>query len=505
MESNSLCCVCGGVQAAAFCVCTNALPLLCTGCAQKHVLQPDFHYLLPLSSSPLVAPSSQLQYKVWLMCLRSSQDRLRENIREIDRCKDRISAAFDTVEACLHHRKETIISELETMKGEITLKIEEAIRETDLNAINYYYQPDSDLAAVVWKHSQENSSAGISIFSYNVDISEENIGKCVKLELNSPIKRLESGENKQFRHIGIQTSKERLETPPLKRTIATSDPLTFYKSDIKHRICCNLCGKSRNPSSFLLTSKLNTHKRCKVCDNCFNTGPLTFNCLVCGTDYSSDERSAVLNTAKRQEKVCKRCLLPIPEAKSGTSMCSGCDISMKKCPCGAVISEKGPTCANSCLCAHCLVAAFISTRSTKCPLCTEEVSVELAEVMQCSYCFRPLKLRTESIYEGISGLCGCGALLCCFCICVQGGECYCPVSKDVFQPIADLAEVEKAQRATKAGCYCSGQGEALAKLKCGHMVHNDCRGRIFRCRVCRAEVREPPKVKRLKDYLITSG
>lgn len=505
MESNSLCSVCGGLQASVFCVCTSALSLLCTSCAQKHVLQPDFHYLLPLSSSSSVVPSNQLQYKVWLLCLRNSQDRLRENIREIDRCKDRVCAAFDTVEACLQLRKKEMMGDLEGFKGEIALKIEEAVRETDENAINYYYQPNSDLAAAIWKHSQENSSANISIFSYNVDISEELVAKCVKLELNSPIKPLENTGKKEFRHIGIQTAKERLEIPPLKRTIATSDPLTFYKSDKKPRICCNLCGKSRNPSNFLLNSQLIRHKMCKVCDNCFNKGAITSNCLVCGAEYSKDERFAVQNKGKTQVKACKRCLLPISEAESSSSLCSNCSFREKRCPCGAVMREKGPTCLNSCLCAHCLAAVFISTRSKKCPLCSEEVQAEWTEVMQCSYCFRPLKLRTESLFEGISGLCGCGALLCCFCIRVQGGLCYCPVSNDVFQPIADLAEVDKAQRGTKTGCYCAGQGAALAKLKCGHMVHNDCRGKIFRCRVCRAEVREPPKAKRLKDYLVTSG
>jgi hypothetical protein len=473
------------------------------------VLQPDFHYLLSLTSSSLVSPSNQLQCKVWLMCLRHSQDRLRENLQGIERCRETLEAAFDTATACLQRKRGELMEELERRKGEMAGKIDEAVKETEENAINYYYKPGSEFAAAVWKHSQENSSGAIEIFTYNVEIVEEMIAKSVNLDFNCPTKQLEKVEIKQeikhFCHIGIQTSKERLETPPVKRIIATSDPLIYYRSDIKHRISCNSCGKSRNPSSFSTISRLKAHKMCKICDNCFSKDTKLSICLVCGLSYDFDEQFSAQFPAKKPPNMCKRCLLPISNEANSENLCPSCSTSPRKCKCGAKIGENSLTCRNSCLCAACLLAGFISTRSNQCPVCTAEVSCQLSEGMQCAYCCRGLKLRTESIYEGVSGLCGCGALLCCFCISVQGGECYCPVSWDVFRPIADVAEVEKAQRGSKAACYCAGLGEALAKLKCGHMVHNDCRSKTFRCRVCRAVVRELPKAKVLKDYFATSG
>lgn len=509
MESNSLCSVCGGLQASAFCVCTSSLPFLCVHCAQKHVLQPDFHYLLSLPSSSLVSPSNQLQCKVWLMCLRHSQDRLRDNLQHIERCREAIETAFDTATACLMRKKGEFMEELDRRKGEMKGEIEEAVRETEENAVNYYYKPGSELAAAVWKHSQENSSGDIAVFTYNVEIVEEMIAKSVKLEFNFPKKQLETVEIKQeikhFCDIGVQTYKERYEIPPVKRVIATSDPLIHYKSDIKHRICCNSCGKSRNPGSFSIISMLKAHKMCKICDNCFNKDQKLSNCLVCGKTYDFDDQSSSKFPHKKPLNMCKRCLLPISSEENSENLCLSCSTSVRKCKCGARIDENGLRCRNSCLCAPCLLSGFISTRSNQCPVCTSEVSCQLSEGLQCAYCCRGLKLRTESIYEGVSGLCECGALLCCFCIRVQGEECYCPVSGDVFRPIADVGEVEKAQRGNKAACYCAGLGEALAKLKCGHMVHNDCRSKTFRCRVCRAAVRELPKAKVLKDYLPTSG
>ena len=461
--------------------------------------------MLPKSVYGTVTSCNQLQYKVWLMCLRSSQDRLKDNLHEIDRLKTNLLAVFQEINRNFDRFKDEIIAKLEEMQRKLQENVELAVQETHLNAINYYYQPSSELAAAIWKQSQENSSVPITIFTHSVDICEEIVKKCMKIEVKTQFSELKWMEimmgSEEMKHKGVQIDIKNREITEI-RTFDALIPLQ------NQRISCEKCGKKRSKGSFSMVLRGKGHN-CRVCDACislnFEENWGIMRCFVCGDEYPPEFRQILLEKHRKSKgKVCKRCLFPMKIDDSSSDFCKNCQITSKKCTCGSEIVQKDVNCRNFCVCSQCLLTSFLSTRSTTCPICISEVTYTLPEALQCSYCCRGLKLRTESLYEGVSCVCRCGGVLCCYCVQVRGETCGCPLSEEGVRLIADLGEIGKAQREAVAGCYCGGRGTALAKLKCGHMVHNDCRGRIFRCRVCKCAVRDLPKVKLLKDYLTST-
>ena len=93
------------------------------------------------------------------------------------------------------------------------------------------------------------------------------------------------------------------------------------------------------------------------------------------------------------------------------------------------------------------------------------------------------------------------AILCCFCIEITGQTGKCTVCSGKTTVIGDITEVKRLQDGFAAGCYCGAAGAALARLRCGHLVHNECKYNVYACRLCHRPVKDVPKRKKLREYV----
>lgn len=167
MEESRRCSLCSTNLASQFCICSN-LPQFCSACKATHETKPGFHFSLPLAGLDYVTPQNQSQYKVWLVCLSNSQEKLLENLPLIDQCRREIEAKCGHFQDELGETKAEILQTLDQLQGNLTESIQAAIHETSANAYLGQYQPSTYLATLVWTHSSANSAEPISLFTYQV-------------------------------------------------------------------------------------------------------------------------------------------------------------------------------------------------------------------------------------------------------------------------------------------------------------------------------------------------
>lgn len=199
-----MCAECRTAPATCFCICSS-LPFICTYCEQKHRLQSGFHYLLPSAAIGLVTPQNQQRYRVWLLSLSFSQEKLSENLQSLDRCKQEIDLAYESAKRQLDEIRHEQLSHLQRLKEVLTAKVQKALCETSLNATNYCYAPGGEYERLVWTHATENSSDAIPVFLHSVKVNDELCRHAVTVEMEGvgeglaelSITRREKGEKLQ--------------------------------------------------------------------------------------------------------------------------------------------------------------------------------------------------------------------------------------------------------------------------------------------------------------------
>lgn len=173
MAETLACPLCQLEPAESFCICSN-FPRFCHSCREIHERKQGFHFALPLACAEYITPRNQQQYMTWLICLKNSQERLRENMQHIGQCRRDIEALHLSNQEN-EERASALgyLKELETIFNE---KIEETIEITTTNAYNWMYQPNTYIVNLVWAHSRKMTSEPINVFSYAVFPIDESYG-----------------------------------------------------------------------------------------------------------------------------------------------------------------------------------------------------------------------------------------------------------------------------------------------------------------------------------------
>ena len=155
-----------------FSICSN-LPLYCSGCNGIHQAKPDFHFALPIEALANVTPKLQQQFKVHLLSLVNSHEKLRENLQVLEEFRGAIEATYEDFHRELDQAKVNLLYRLEEWKTALSQNIEAAIQESNENACRDDYRPGSDLANLAWTHSKQNSSNSIDVFKYDIRSVDE--------------------------------------------------------------------------------------------------------------------------------------------------------------------------------------------------------------------------------------------------------------------------------------------------------------------------------------------
>ena len=190
MEGNRLCSLCSTEPAAQFCICSN-FPLLCAVCRPTHEGKSGFHFTLPLQALAHITPQNQQQYRLWLVSVANSQEKLKENLPRIDQCREEIEALYAYIRGEIEKTRLQFLHTLEDLKTALSAKIEEAIVETSTNAYLGSYQPSSTLATLIWTHSCENSSEPLPVFSYQIKTEVEALQDCLGVSLRIDVPELQ--------------------------------------------------------------------------------------------------------------------------------------------------------------------------------------------------------------------------------------------------------------------------------------------------------------------------
>ena len=212
MEGNELCSLCGLQQGKRLCVCSN-LPLVCTQCLAKHETQPGFHFLLPVEAHRYVNRSNQVQYQIWLVALKNSQEKLRENMSFFEQCKADIEAQSVNVQRELNEMTTNLLWKLEELSRALGAEIEQAIQETSANGYRADYEPQTYLATQIWLHSRSQSSDPITLFACQIK-PDEAVKDCLGVSFQTYVPDLQ-----HLNH--VPDSQQLLKTVRAQRLIAS--------------------------------------------------------------------------------------------------------------------------------------------------------------------------------------------------------------------------------------------------------------------------------------------
>ena len=171
MEGNAFCSTCKIRHVECFCICSS-LPFLCSTCQSLHLTKPDFHFLLPFEAYGPINLSNQLQYRMWLLTLKNSQDQLRANLHSINQCKSDIQTHSENLQREIAKVTNAALDSLEALKEVINFEIEQAIRETTVNAYRPEYRPETYLTRVIWSHCYCQRSNSVPVFAYKIHMNE---------------------------------------------------------------------------------------------------------------------------------------------------------------------------------------------------------------------------------------------------------------------------------------------------------------------------------------------
>ena len=189
MEGNRLCVSCSLRPSDHFCICSG-LPRLCSHCRVKHETQSGFHFILPIDAIHYVNQSNQVQYRVWLTALKSSQEMIRENVRLFEEIKAGVETHSENLRRELMEMTARVMRTLGEFERKMREKIEEAVQETTVNAYRADYQPTTYLASLIWTHCSYQSSDPISLFSYGLN-TEVTVKDCLRVNFQTTIPDLE--------------------------------------------------------------------------------------------------------------------------------------------------------------------------------------------------------------------------------------------------------------------------------------------------------------------------
>ena len=175
-----------------FCICSK-LPLLCTGCRSVHDTKPDFHFPLPVHAYGPVNSHNQLEMKLWLIRLKSSQEKLRQNMQSFDQCRADIQSTSLNMQRELVAMTELTMQTLEGLRAMLGAEIEQAVQETSENAYRSDYQPQTYLAGLIWQDCHYPSAEPLPVFTYAVQ-TETSVKDCLGVSFHTSVPHL-SGFN----------------------------------------------------------------------------------------------------------------------------------------------------------------------------------------------------------------------------------------------------------------------------------------------------------------------
>ena len=208
MEGNSTCPNCCRNPVEWFCICAD-LPSFCSECRPLHESKVDFHFPLPVTAWGYVTPGNQQAFRVWLMGLKNSQEKLNVDLGKFKRCKEDLEAVFRNAHMELDNMGNKLIGTIEAMESAVQSHVEAVVRETTANAYRSDYQPTSCLAAEVWKHSCSQSSDPIHVFDWQLQPDLQVLEHCIGLNLYSCLPEL---AGYSYRSGGLNARLAELET-----------------------------------------------------------------------------------------------------------------------------------------------------------------------------------------------------------------------------------------------------------------------------------------------------
>ena len=176
--------MCNREVAVQFCIC-GSLPLLCPYCKGLHQSKPDFHFSLPLKALDSVTSKRQQSFKVHLLSLVNSHEKLKENLGILRDCRSVIEATYEDIHRELEQAKVNLLGKLEEWDTALSQQIELTIQETSENAYRDDYQPSTHLAALVWTHCKQNSSDPIEVFSHVLKATDDRLRDPVDIAFKS--------------------------------------------------------------------------------------------------------------------------------------------------------------------------------------------------------------------------------------------------------------------------------------------------------------------------------
>jgi len=516
MEGNRVCSLCHREVAVQFCICSN-LPLYCSGCKRIHQAKPDFHFALPLKALDYVTPKLQQQFKVHLLSLVNSHEKLRENLQVLEQFRGAIEATYENFHRDLDKAKANLLYRLEGWKTALSQNIEAAIQENDANAYRHDYQPSSYLAGLVWTHACQFSSDPIPVLAYEVRIAEERLKDPVDISFYLAIEGFgpyESGGRRLMREIettsGKATEWERREEEQKSRIGKLETDLrkaTETAKVGKNTLETNEFSQLFRPENSQFHDRIPPPPRPGLpkitplsTSKVYRPPPQPSLCARCYKDAGS-----------RLKRPCG-CVLCSVCTTISTETCPACraeEVRVKKvkstkpfCACGKVIEDKGIYCEQRCVCAACLFRHCLETHSFECPTCHLDTFGIVALDVVCSWCCRRLLPADTDIAKHPCALCTCGAILCCFCIKLDSDSPVCPLPcRGALELLDPKLEIQEEQTNFPYACYCGRPETGTARTSCHHLVHQDCKNDIFSCRKCRTSLKPRPKAKLLGDYL----
>ena len=189
MAENMSCSVCKEHRAEVFCVCSD-LPLLCGSCRSVHEAKPDFHFSISTSAYGFVNRGNQVECKVWLIRLKNSQEKLRENLKALDQCRADIEAQALNIQRELVEMTTQALQTLELLKQVLGSEIEQAVLETTANACRRDYQPQTYLAGLIWTDSNFPRPDPLQVFGYTLQTGVT-VKDCLGVSFRTSVPHLE--------------------------------------------------------------------------------------------------------------------------------------------------------------------------------------------------------------------------------------------------------------------------------------------------------------------------
>ena len=159
-------------SAAQFCICTDDFPNVCIGCEERHKKESvAIHWMFPIEAkaqATSVNESKFVENKV--LYYLSAERKLRNNLKEVQRCKEVIEANFvktmDSVKELLSKRKEEEIARLTDLEASLRKEIDFALEEVKSHLLDSDFCSESEVSNAVFDYNDLEDAESLNLFQF---------------------------------------------------------------------------------------------------------------------------------------------------------------------------------------------------------------------------------------------------------------------------------------------------------------------------------------------------